>query len=310
MKKKLITLVVLLISTDISLAGTLRLKRAWIEHYKDRRTIDVSFTVDHAHKSPNKPEDDADMHVAGRAPKEVGLPMVAEVVNAFYASTPGEKNPISLIHANEGTGQIVPISGAWRLWLEHPAHVQTQFAEVPKAKNTNPDHSLEIHPITKFNGQDITSSFHLIKGYPGYDATKAFGAYEKLSISIRGSATGVTLDAKKSVYNYTHFRMHLLGTPVKLDDGGYQALADITDEASGAEDVIASKVRMIFVPHTAPWDTIDQGVKDGGIGDGTELDALGIPRVNLNAISKFLSAAGHTAITRKLPYEIIIVGLK
>jgi hypothetical protein len=51
-------------------------------------------------------------------------------------------------------------------------------------------------------------------------------------------------------------------------------------------------------------------VKDGSIGDETELDALGIPRVNLNAISKFLSAAGDTAVTRKLPYEIIIVGLK
>src|SRR5207244_12175953 len=104
--------------------------------------------------------------------------------------------------------------------------------------------------------------------------------------------------------------MHPLGPPVKRDDGGYAPLADSTDEGSDDEDVIASKVRMIFVPHTAPWETIDQGVKGGGIGDATELDALGIPRVNLNAISKFLSAAGNTAVTRKPPYAIIHVCLK
>jgi hypothetical protein len=306
MRKTLIAISLLLIWVNVGLAGTLCLKRAWIEQYKDRATINASFTVDHAHKNPNKPEKDADMHVAGRAPKEVGLPMVAEMVNAFYASGPQETGAIAAIHKCEVNGQAVPISGAWRLWFEHPADSQTQFAAVSKAQNTNPDHSFEIHPITKFNGQDITSTFRLIKGFSGYDASKAFGGYEKLSISISSSATGVTLDSKKIGYNYTHFRMHLLGTPMKLKDGGYAALADITDEASDEEDVIASKVRMIFVPNTEPWQTID-----GSIGDGSELDALGIPRLNLNAISKFLSAAGDNApITRKLPYEIIIVGLK
>ncbi len=310
MKKTLITVALLLIYADGGLAGTLILKRAWIEEYKDRATIDASFTVDHAHKTPNNPKDDADMHVAGRAPKEVGLPMVAEMVNAYYASTPTEKKAISLIHENEGTGQAVPISGAWRLWFEHPAASQTQFANVPKAKNTNPDHSFEIHPITKFNGQDISSTFHLIKGFSGYDAATAFGLYEKGSISIRASASSVTLVSKKMVYNYTHFRMHLVGTPLKLKDGGYAGLADVSAEKGDEEEAIANKVRMIFVPHTAPWETIDKGVNDGSVGDGTELDALGIPRVNLNAISKFLSAAGDIAVTRKLPYEIIIVGLK
>src|SRR5712692_1770991 len=197
MQKKLTTLALILISAQLGLAGTLRLKRAWIEHYKDRATIDASFTVDHAHKKPNAPAKDADMHVAGRAPKEVGLPMVAEMANAFYATSPAEKKAISLIHGNEGSGTFVPISGAWRLWFEHPANTQTQGAKVDKAQNTNPDHSFEIHPITKFDGQDITSSFRLIKGFPGYDASTAFGSYEKLSVSVRSNATSVTLDSKK-----------------------------------------------------------------------------------------------------------------
>src|ERR1700751_563153 len=64
------------------LGGTLVLKKAFVTKYRNRATIDASFFVDHAHKQPNPPAKDGDMHVAGRAPKEVGLPMVAEVVNA------------------------------------------------------------------------------------------------------------------------------------------------------------------------------------------------------------------------------------
>ena len=58
-------------------AATLVLKRSWIEKFKDRATIEANFTVDHAHAKPNAPAKDGDIHVAGRAPKEIGLPMAA-----------------------------------------------------------------------------------------------------------------------------------------------------------------------------------------------------------------------------------------
>jgi hypothetical protein len=35
-----------------------------------------------------------------------------------------------------------------------------------------------------------------------------------------------------------------------------------------------------------------------------------IPRVNLNAVWTFVTAAGTNAATRKLPYEMIIVAVK
>src|ERR1700676_5452099 len=118
-------------------SGTLVLKRAWIEQFKDRATIDASFTIDHAHPKPNPAANDGDMHVAGRAPKEIGLPMVAEIMNA---AAPNEQAAVKLIHDNEGTGQFITVTGAWRLWFEHPpsAGTQTQFAIVPPAGNTNP----------------------------------------------------------------------------------------------------------------------------------------------------------------------------
>jgi hypothetical protein len=60
---------------------TITLKNSFIEQYKDKVTISASFTVDKAHKKPNAPSKDGDMHVAGRA-DEIGLPTVAEIMNA------------------------------------------------------------------------------------------------------------------------------------------------------------------------------------------------------------------------------------
>lgn len=42
-------LVVLVLSCISAHAGTLVLKRAWVEEYKDRATIVAQFKVDHAH---------------------------------------------------------------------------------------------------------------------------------------------------------------------------------------------------------------------------------------------------------------------
>jgi len=293
-------ILILLIAGSLP-AETLILKRAWIESFKDRATIDAAFFIDLAHKHPNAPADDGDIHVAGRAPKEIGLPMVAEVMNAAGGL---EKGAVDLIHANEGNGKSTPITGAWRLWFEHPAPSVTQFDPVPVASNTNPDHCFEIHPITKYGGQDISGSLDFVPGFPAHDAASSFGSYEKMSITMKATATAVTMDAKKSGFNYALFHIKLLGKPTKLSDGGLAVLADVFD-AKDTETALASKIRMIFLPGTGPATLLGKGA-----GDGTEFDAMGIPRLNLNAISTFLKAAGTASSTRKLPYEMIVVALK
>jgi hypothetical protein len=98
--------------------------------------------------------------------------------------------------------------------------------------------------------------------------------------------------------------MRLIGKPAKLKDEGVAVLADVLNDQDGGENVLVSKVRMIFVPGTLPWQIIQNA------DDGDEFDALGIPRVNLNAISTFIGAVSTVTITRKLPYEIIVVGLQ
>lgn len=285
-------------------AGTIVLKRAWIEKFKDRATIDATFTVDHAHPKPNSPVKDGDMHVAGRAPQEIGLPMVAEIMNAAAAN---EQGAVKQVHANEGNGQSIPVTGVWRIWFEHPpsSGSQIQFANVPPAANTNPDHVFEIHPLTKVGNNDLIPSFHDISGFTPKDAQAAFAAYEKLSVSIQATASAVTLTSSKSGFNYVLFTAHATGKVTPLQDGGLAFLASVLPKEGEEDDAIAEEVRMIFVAGSEPFNRVKSGF---GIGD--ELTVLGIPRLNLNALSSFVATAGGGAVTRKLPYEMIIVALE
>jgi hypothetical protein len=279
--------------------NTVVLKRAFVEQYKDRATIDATFIVDHAHKHPNPPANDGDMHVAGRAQKEVGLPMVAEMVNSAQS---GEAAAVTEIHAVEGKNQPLPITGVWRFWFEHPDKQQIQFAPVPVPQNTNPNHSFEIHPIVKFDKNDVSGSLGPIDGFEPYDAATAFGGYEKLKVVVSATASAVTISASKAAYNYTEFEMTLAGSPKELADGGYAVLANVNGKA---DESIATNIRMIFVPGTPPL----QQLLDQKLGDGDTMHVIGIPRINLNAISTFINASGGQTLTRKLPYEMIIVAV-
>lgn len=293
--------IILAVATP-AFCGTVTLKKAFIEKFKNRATIDASFIIDHAHAHPNPPQKDGDMHVAGRAQQQVGLPMVAEVMNAAAS---GEAAVVTSVHQDEGDNQAVPISGVWRLWFEHPSTApQIQFQTVPPAQNTNPDHCFEIHPITKFGGIAIPGSFKFVPGFAAHDATSSFDSYENLTVTVKASSSGVTIASPKAGFNYVDFYIEFAGPPKPLDDGGAVVLANVLAESQG--EPIVENVRMIFVPATPPALRLQQHPP----GNGDVWHVLGIPRVSLNAISAFVNAGGTSASSRKLPYEMIIVGVE
>lgn len=285
---------------DPAFGGIVILKRAWVKKFKDRATIEASFTVDHSHSSPNPNKDDGDLHFAGRAEKEIGLPAVAELVNA---RKPFSKSAIELVKDAARNAQSVELIGVWRLWFEHPAQSQTQFTVFPPAKNTNPDHSFEVHPVLKVGGIELNEAFDFIPSYSGHDAAKAFQHYNSLKVTVRASASAVTMDAKKSMFNYTTYGMVLMGRPKKLVDGGVAVLADVENEED-EDNPLARGIRMIFAPGTAGAELMQ------GKQAGDRFVAIGIPRVNLNAIHTAIQVSGTQQFTVSLPYEMIVVGIK
>lgn len=291
-------LVLVLLPAAVSAQIEITLKNSFIEKFKNRVTVDTTFTVDKAHKHPNTAKKDADLHIAGRAP-EIGLPIVAEIMNAK-----GEVAAMDLIHSAEGTGQTVKLSGAWRLWCEHGGESQqVQGATLEPFTTTNPDHVFEIHPITSLNGQSITRSLKPIKDFPTKDAETAFTSYEnkRSQIVSNGSKKTTTITTSMGGFNYVEFKIEIIDDLFAVPDGT-MVFAKVLDLD---EEVLVQKRRMVFVKDSEPEKALKKLHK------GDIMHVLGVPRINLALVSfRRTHAKSKPGILNwNLPYEMLVVGV-
>ena len=97
------------------------LKKDFIKKFENRVTIDATFTIDLAHKTPNPASKDADIHIAGRA-DEIALAAVAELMNAA-----GQAKALALVKNAQSSGTPVKMTGAWRIWCEHGGDVEHRY---------------------------------------------------------------------------------------------------------------------------------------------------------------------------------------
>lgn len=274
------------------------LNNSFIEKYKDRVTIDATYTVDKAHPRPNPPAKDGDLHIAGRAP-EIGLATVAEIMNAG-----AQDSAVGLVHGVEGTGEPIDILGAWRIWCEHGGQsTQLQGARLAAFTTTNPEHVFEIHPILRVGTDSIPESWVPISGYTPKEAEQAFTNYENRPSQIRVNAQKrtTTITTTMGGYNYVEFKMVSNGPPKEVEDGRF-VMAQVLN-LSG--DLLARNRRMVFAKGTPP----EEKMKTLQVGD--TLHVLGVPRVDLSLVSWRVRnrATRPEALTWNLPYEIVVVGL-
>jgi len=292
MKSLLTALYITLFAFTSFSQNDITLRRSFIDSLSNTVSISGTFIIDHAHKKANKPDKDGDLHIAGRN-KQVGLPTVAEIMNAVKYP-----DAISLIHSEEGKSTGIQMTGVWRLWFEHPSKEQFQIDNVPKAKNTNPDHSFEIHPVLKVNSIDLHSSLTKINGYSPYSAITAFQYYNKTKCKITVSNDFIIIDTKKNRYNYTKFKIKILNKESVVD--GVFVNANVY---STRNKKVADNIRMVF-----PKDS-EAELELRSLGVDNSMTLLGIPRINLDGVNKLiLNSPGETEIKSDLPYEMIIVG--
>ena len=293
------TLLLLFICLPVSSSAeiTITLKNSFIEQFKNRATIDTTFTIDKAHKKPNPPSKDGDMHVAGRA-SEVGLSVVAEIMNARL-----EKKAVDLVHNFEGTGNPVKLSGAWRLWCEHAGGSdQIQDEPLQPFDTSNPDHVFEIHPVTQLGDINVERSFKPIQGFKTKDAGDAFLKYENTRFKIIPGEDTISMVTGMVGYNYVEFIMEANDDKQAETEDGRFVMATVRDLQG---ELLVRKVRMVFVKDTPPEKAVRKLKK------GETLHVLGIPRIDLALVSWRVSAAKNRpeVLDWSLPYEIIVVGV-
>lgn len=294
-----------------------QLKKSWIEAYKDRTSIEASMVIHHSHKKPNKVgrgSEDGDLHFSGES-DDVGLPFVAEVVNAASESKAVAfiKSVAATNETSGGNEKAVAVTGAWRFWFEHPSKLQIQGGNNPfTPDHTNPNHSFEIHPVSSIGPSggssriDVEDSFVPVQDpktharFEAYPAETAFPYFDGITARIKASRTGVSIRAPQLRYNYVDFHIELTQKAKQVSDG-YIALARVVSE--DGEQALPSTVRMIFVRGTEGA----KAMSTAAAGDGFHV--LGIPRVNLNAVSFLVGQHGTTEFSARLPYEMIVVGV-
>lgn len=301
--------VVLICSPNSCFAETtLALRADFVKQIKDRATISTTMNVDGRPNSPHsvgEGSNDGDIHFAGRD-TVILLPLVAEIVNARMESD-------TLQFLKQLTlGTPVTVTGAWRIWFEHPGHEsQIQGEDVPAPENSNPDHVFELHPVTTFGDFDCLDSFLPIvnpntnppKVYKAYDAVKAFEHYEGLEVTITRTVNGIMITTGPGKLNYAEFMMKLAGKPKEVSDG-YIVPAKISEVGVEDEYVVGRNRRMIFSKGSPSADIVKDKLK------GDTLRVIGIPRVNLNkvyAIAQELTQDEEWS--GPLPYEMIIVAV-
>jgi hypothetical protein len=274
------------------------LKRTWATNVQNLVSISIEMEVDHTLPQPHPAgkccSADGDIHFSGRS-SDVGLPMVAEIMNA--ATEPRALQDIKAA----ANGTTVPLTGVWRLWFEHAGENQVQGKNVPVPTDTNPPHVFEIHPVSQFGSDSVASSFSPVAKLLPYAGSEAFPKYQNQLVTLQSTATSITISSKDIGYNYTHFVMQLAGTPVKSDDGGFLAMAKIME--NDEDPILDTPVRVVFAPGTPPAQTIASEKA------GAQFHVMGIPRINLNQVLKILTTKGPGPIQVKLPYEMVIVAI-
>jgi hypothetical protein len=213
-----------------------------------------------------------------------------------------EKSAIEVLRGAEGSGRPVIISGVWRVWFEHAGTApQIQGARTSIKKMSNPDHVVEIHPVTKVGDIDTSRSLHNIEGFTPKDAARAFMQYETVVCKITSDGQATTLISPAAGFNYTEFTLEASGEPKEVVDGWFlpARVRDLEGE------LLVRSCRTVFVKNTPPADAIQ------GLRPGAKLRVLGMPRINLDEVAQRVSNASTDSrgSNQRLPYEIIIVAL-
>ena len=210
-------------------AAELRLRESLLNAQQGRVTSTITAVVDHLGDTAHPISDDCDLHVPLRS-RDIRVPFIGEVKNACSEKPAGTSAAFWSDRIYEEThGRAVTVSGAFRVWLEHPPAgtvVQSEADRVPWFGNSNPDHQVELHPVTKIGSLDFLGHVKRIAAgtqtFTGYGTTELKTILKKKLTIQRVMVVGesyVRIVGTKTGNNHWNLRARVAGTPEVLPDG-------------------------------------------------------------------------------------------
>lgn len=271
-------------------------------------TATITAVIDHIGATAHPIAEDCDLHVPLRS-RDIRVPFIGEVKNACSEKPPGTSAAYWSDRIYEEThGRAVAVSGVFRLWLEHPpagTSIQTEAARVPWFANSNPDHQVELHPVTKIGALDFLGHVKRIRDgnetFTGYGITQLKTILKKkLTIErvVAGGESYIRLVGTKTGNNHWNLTGRVVGTPEPLADGTRIRL-DILQ----GNQVVPGAVGVSAV--TIAGTVADTAVQSLTSGDVIRFQAL--IRMHLPTI---LAQTTNTATEIALPIEFVILDVE
>ena len=290
------------------LGAELHLREALLEAQRDRVTATVTAVVDHIGREAHSLTDDCDLHVPLRS-RDIRVAFIGEVKNACSEKPPGTSRAFWSDRIYQEThGLAVPVSGVFRIWLEHPpagTAVQTEAEPVPWYANSNPDHQVELHPLLGVGSLDFRPHIKWIQ-----DGSQLFAGFgpDRLSTVLgkRLTIQRITFEGEpyvrirgtKTGFNHWNLRGRVTQPAQALADGLAMRL-DILDGdqvVPGALDLPAVVVEGT-VAHT----------KSQALSAGDVIRFQALVRIHLPSI---LDQVSSTPQEVPLPLEFVLLDLE
>ena len=206
-------------------------------------TMDAISVEGHSNVHPLA--SDCELHFGGHSPNFKGNPngLVLEPMNVCVQAFPGQTEPNKadwINFSNQITGSVVTVTGVPRIWPEHLSGGN---------EPSNPNHAVEIHPLTsvKAGGQTFDFVGNVFAGEyeGGVHEPTALNIAEKTTVAVSriGDAANISFKAG-TIGNFTVLDIVIDRDSITSDGAGsFRMNADVVidDETSAPVRVVTIK---------------------------------------------------------------------
>ncbi|MCH7570892.1 MAG: hypothetical protein IH919_10060 [Deltaproteobacteria bacterium] len=298
------TCIFFLIFPSHSLAAELWLRESLVKKHARDILVTIHAVPDHIGKRAHPLKEGCDLDVPLRS-EDINVPILGKIKNACsypegITSTYWSNRLKSL------EGHSVEVEGVLRVWLGHPpkgGKIQCECDGLPLYANSNPDHMVEIHPLTRLGSISFLSMTREIqKGgdpYVSYLGGKISSTLNKRRITIRRvqKAGETYLAIKGPRTGYDHWTVLAVVMSIAEERRGGHAFDVGVIQRKGF-------MERNLLALTIKGTPADAGVETLQVND--EVVLFGIVRLDLALIEKKARQAWRTI---PMPYELIVLDI-
>lgn len=264
----------------------------------------VVVTMNNVHVEGHSPvhtiDNDCEMHLGGHTTTFQGNPdgLVLEPMNACVQPFPGQSTQNNGDWTKFGDGLVnstISATGVARIW---PEHLQGGSA-------SNPDHAVELHPLTTVTSGSMTTDFtdNIFAGEyrGGVGESTAFSMLDTVSVGVtrNGSAVNVSFSGGQ-IGNFTVLQVDVDRTSIAGDGAGsFRLTGDVVTNDNTVP------VRMVSIKGTAMNDAIGKLRATSG---RTSLQALVLFSLSPEALLEAANRSNGTAQSVQTPIQLILYG--